>query len=82
LSWNFDGDCFESVDCHYKITQLKNGVQAPLVENAVFFPLDDFSSLVKDQVTIAVWVHFCVFNSLSLIYLSVSLQVQVNPANQ
>ena len=47
-----------------------------------FFPLDDFSSLVKDQVTIGVWVHFCVFNSLSLIYLSVSIQVQVNPANQ
>ena len=29
---------------------------APFVENAVFFPLDGFSSLVKDQVTIVVWV--------------------------
>jgi hypothetical protein len=26
-------------------------VSAPFVENAVFFPLDGFSSLVKDQVT-------------------------------
>jgi hypothetical protein len=33
-------------------------VSAPFVENAVFFPLDGFSSLVKDQVTIGVWVHF------------------------
>jgi hypothetical protein len=28
------------------------------VENAAFFPLDSFSSLVKDQVTIYVGVHF------------------------
>jgi hypothetical protein len=27
-------------------------VPAPFVENAVFFPLDGFSSLVKEQVTI------------------------------
>jgi hypothetical protein len=27
---------------------------APFVENAVFFPLEDFSSFVKDQVTIVV----------------------------
>jgi hypothetical protein len=26
-----------------------------------FFPLDDFSSVVKDQVTTAVWIHFWVF---------------------
>jgi hypothetical protein len=31
---------------------------APFVENAVVFPLDGFSSFVKDQVTICVWVHF------------------------
>ena len=36
---------------------------APFAKNAVFFPLDGFSSLVKDQVTIGVWVHFWVFNS-------------------
>jgi hypothetical protein len=29
-------------------------VPVPFVENAVFFPLDGFSSLVKDQVTIGV----------------------------
>jgi len=31
---------------------------APFVENALFFPLDSFSSFVKDQVTVGVWVHF------------------------
>ena len=40
---------------------------APFVENAVFFPLDGFSSVVKDEVTIGVWV----FKSIPLIYLSV-----------
>jgi hypothetical protein len=50
-------------------------VPAPLVENAVFFPLDGFSSLVKAQVTTGVWVHSCVFNSILLIYLSVALTV-------
>ena len=48
---------------------------APFVENAVFFPLDGFSSLVKDQVTISVWVHFWVFNSIPLVYLSVAIPV-------
>jgi hypothetical protein len=50
-------------------------VAAPFVENAVFYPLDGFSSLVKDQVTIGVWVHFWVFNSIPLVYLSVALPV-------
>jgi hypothetical protein len=36
-------------------------VPAPFVENAVFFPLDVFSSLVEDQVTIGVWVLDPVF---------------------
>ena len=44
---------------------------APFVENAVFFLLDVFSFLVKDQVTIGVWVHFWVFHSIPLIYMSV-----------
>ena len=48
-------------------------VPAPFVENAVFFPLDGFSSLVKDQVTIGVWVHFWVFNSIPFIFLSVAV---------
>jgi hypothetical protein len=50
-------------------------VPAPFVENAVFFPLDGFSSLVEDQVTIGVWVQFCVFNSIPLVYLSVAVPV-------
>jgi hypothetical protein len=44
---------------------------APLVENAVTFPLDGFSSFVKYQVTIGMWAHFWVFNSIPLIYLPV-----------
>ena len=31
--------------------------KAPFVENAVFFPLDGFSSFLKDQVTIGVRVQ-------------------------
>jgi hypothetical protein len=49
--------------------------QTPFVENAVFFPVDGFSSFVKDQVTIVVWVHYWVFNSIQLIYLSVIVPV-------
>jgi hypothetical protein len=48
---------------------------APFVENAVIFPLDGFSSFVKDQVTIGVWVHFWVFNSIPLIYLPVTVPI-------
>ena len=36
-----------------------------------FFPLDGFSFFIKDQVTIGVWFHYCVFNPIPLIYLSV-----------
>jgi hypothetical protein len=50
-------------------------VPAPFVESAVLFLLDGFSSLVEDQVTIGMWVHFWVFNSIPLIYLSVALPV-------
>jgi hypothetical protein len=48
---------------------------APFVEDAVLFPLDGFSSFVKDQVIIDVWVHFWVFSSIPLIYLSVTVPV-------
>ena len=41
----------------------------------LYFPLDGFSSLVKDRVTIGVWVHFWVFNSIPLVYLSVAIPV-------
>jgi hypothetical protein len=33
------------------------------------------STLVEDQVTIGVWVHFWVFNSIPLVYLSVTIPV-------
>jgi hypothetical protein len=50
-------------------------VPAPFVENFVFFSLDGFSSFVKEKVTIGVWVHFWVFNSIPLSYLSVIVPV-------
>jgi hypothetical protein len=50
-------------------------VQPPFVENAVIFLLDGFNSLVKDKVNIGVWIHFWIFNSIPLIYLSVTVPV-------
>jgi hypothetical protein len=50
-------------------------VPASFVENAVFFPVDGFSSLGKYQVTISVWIHFWDFNSIPLILLSVPVPV-------
>jgi hypothetical protein len=50
-------------------------VPSPFDEKTVFFPLDGFSSLVKDQMTIGVWVPFFVFNSIPLIYLSITVPV-------
>jgi hypothetical protein len=52
---------------------LTTSERAPFVENAVFFPLDGFSSFVKYQVTIYVWVHFWVFNSISFICLPITV---------
>jgi hypothetical protein len=49
--------------------------QHHLLKMLSFFPLDCFSSFVKDQVTIVVWIHFRVFNSIPLIYLSVAVPV-------
>jgi hypothetical protein len=48
-------------------------VPGPFVENAIFFPLDGFSSLFKDQVSTGMWIHFWVFNSIPFIYLSVTV---------
>jgi hypothetical protein len=56
----------------YMITKV---APAPFVENAVFLLLDGFSTLVEDQVTIGVWVHFWVFISIPLVYLSVTIPV-------
>jgi hypothetical protein len=44
-------------------------VPAPFVENAVFFPLDGFSSLVKDQVVFIYLFFF--FIRLALVMVSV-----------
>ena len=41
---------------------------ASFVQHAVFFPMDDFRSFAKDQLNIGVWVQFCVYNSIPLIY--------------
>jgi hypothetical protein len=49
--------------------------QHHLLKLLSFFPLDSFSSLVKEQVTIGVWVHLWVFNSIPLVYLSVAIPV-------
>ena len=49
--------------------------QHHLLKMLSFFPLDGFCSFVNDQVTIGVWVHFCVFSSIPFIYLSISIPV-------
>jgi len=64
----------ERIDLHSS-TCWPPSVPAPFVENAIFLPSDGFSFFVKDQVTIGVWVYFWVFNSIPLIYLSVSVPI-------
>jgi hypothetical protein len=54
-------------DCHLN--------QYHLFKMLPFFPMDGFSSFVKDQVTICVWVHFWLFNSMPLIFLPVSVSI-------
>ena len=49
--------------------------QHHLLKMLSFFSLDGFSFLVKDQVTIGVWVHLWVFNSIPLVSLSVAIPV-------
>jgi hypothetical protein len=49
--------------------------QYHLLKMLSFFPLDSVRSFVKDQVTIGVWARFWVFNSIPLIYLSVSVPI-------
>ena len=49
---------------------------SPFWENAVFSPLDCFSSFVKDQVTIVVLVPFWAFNSILLNYMPVPVPIQ------
>ena len=49
--------------------------QHHLLKMLSFFPLNGFSSFVKDQVTIGVWIHFWIFNSIPLILLPVSVPI-------
>jgi hypothetical protein len=49
--------------------------QHHLLKMLSFFSLDGFNSLVIDQVTIGVWVHFWVVSSIPLVYLSVTIPV-------
>jgi hypothetical protein len=56
--------------------------QHHLVKMLSFFPLDGFSSFVKDQVTIDVWVHICVFNSIPFIYLPVTVPIPASPTHK
>ena len=46
-----------------------------LMKMLSFFPLDGFSSFVKDQMTRGVWVHFWVCNFVPLMYLPVSVPI-------
>jgi hypothetical protein len=46
-----------------------------LMKMQSFFPMDGFCFFVKDQVIVGMWVHFWVFSSISLIYLSVTVPV-------
>jgi hypothetical protein len=52
--------------------------QQYLLKMLSFFPLDSFSFFVRDQMTIGMWVNFWIFNSIPLIYLSVSVPVPCN----
>ena len=67
------GDKIESIsNIQHASCQLS---QHHLLKMLSFFPLDGFCSFVNDQVTIGVWVHFCVFSSIPFIYLSISIPV-------
>jgi hypothetical protein len=52
--------------------------QHHLLKMLSFFHWMVFSSFVKVQETIDVWVHFWFFNSISLIYLSSTVSVSCN----
>ena len=47
----------------------------PTPRPTIIFLLDVFHSFAKDQVTIGVWVRFCIFNSVPMIYLPVSVHI-------
>ena len=62
----------QHLDCKLNIALV------PFDENALFSPLDGFNSIVKDQVTIGIWVHFWVFNSIPLMYLHFTVPILCN----
>jgi hypothetical protein len=49
--------------------------QHHLLKMLSFFPLYIFGFFVKDQVSVSVWFYFCVFNSIPLINMSVSVLI-------
>ena len=48
---------------------------APVVKEIVFFKLYIFASLVKDKVSIGVWIYLWAFYFVPLIYISVFVPV-------
>ena len=48
---------------------------APFVEDAFFLPLYNFSSFVKNQVLIGLWVDTQVFDSIPLVDVSVFMPI-------
>jgi hypothetical protein len=74
LDLNFvQGDKNESIPILLHVNHQLS--QHHLLKMLSFFPLDGFSSFVKDQVTIGVWVHFWVFSSIPLVYLTVTVPI-------
>jgi hypothetical protein len=51
------------------------GRPAPFVEDAFFFPLYGFGFLVKNQVSVGMWVCFCFFYLILLLNLSVFMPI-------
>ena len=47
----------------------------PFIEDASFFPLYIFGFFVKNHVCVSMWFYFWVFNSISLINLSVCVPI-------
>ena len=48
---------------------------APFIEDAFLFPLNNVSFFVKNQMFIGVWINVRVFNSISLVHLSVVMPI-------
>ena len=64
-----NGSIFIFLHAHHQL------MQHHLLKILSFFPLDVFSIFDKYQVTVGMWVHFGVFNSILLIFLPVSVPI-------